>query len=334
MLPPAALELVVPIADLGAVAPPRKLQRDLTRAAHEHALQLLKDSVDNARDTRVLAHPTDAFLPFLAAPTSALLLVEPDRFIAGLRSYLLLPQLLRMPTPAVVVDPPASSGARDYSYEADACRHCPGRVCDRHLAHAHACRFSSNKKIRDRHELVKEARADAIRAAGYSDIKVEPRLSTANQRRADIFYVDCSHKHTHYYTDDVVGHPLCDTHIGAEASDPCSTLRKCEAAKAQAYAHVLDIARAAPAVTSGLRVIVYHTCSFTSLGALGKGTVKCLNGAAGHLKRCAVAAARAAPRADGLTPQKLSALFRFRVRCQLQAAIMRGNGLIAAEVGL
>ena len=65
-----------------------------------------------------------------------------------------------------------------------------------------------------------------------------------------------------------------------------------------------------------------------------KGTVKCLNGAAGHLKRCAVAAARAAPRADGLTPQKLSALFRFRVRCQLQAAIMRGNGLIAAEVGL
>ena len=132
----------------------------------------------------------------------------------------------------------------------------------------------------------------------------------------------------------LVDYLLCDTHIGAEASDPCSTLRKCEAAKAQAYAHVLDIARAAPAVTSGLRVIVYHTCSFTSLGALGKGTVKCLNGAAGHLKRCAVAAARAAPRADGLTPQKLSALFRFRVRCQLQAAIMRGNGLIAAEVGL
>ena len=44
--------------------------------------------------------------------------------------------------------------------------------------------------------------------------------------------------------------------------------------------------------------------------------------------------ARAAPRADGLTPQRLSGLFRFRVRCELQAALLRGNGLIAAEVGL
>ena len=68
---------------------------------------------------------------------------------------------------------------------------------------AHACRFSSNKKIRDRHELVKAVRVDAIRTAGYDDIKVEPRLTTASQRRADIFYVDrSSHKHIHYYTDD------------------------------------------------------------------------------------------------------------------------------------
>ena len=71
-----------------------------------------------------------------------------------------------------------------------------------------------------------------------------------------------------------------------------------------------------------------------SLGALGMGTVKCLNAAAGYLKKRAVAVARTAPRDDGLAPQRLSALFRFRVRCELQAAIMRGNGLIAAEVGL
>ena len=44
--------------------------------------------------------------------------------------------------------------------------------------------------------------------------------------------------------------------------------------------------------------------------------------------------ARTAPHDDGLAPQRLSALFRFRVRCELQTAIMRGNGLIAAEVGL
>jgi hypothetical protein len=58
------------------------------------------------------------------------------------------------------------------------------------------------------------------------------------------------------------------------------------------------------------------------------------NAAAGYLKRRAVAVARTAPRDNGLAPQRLSALFRFRVRCELQAAIMRGNGLIAAEVGL
>jgi hypothetical protein len=42
-------------------------------------------------------------------------------------------------------------------------------------------------------------------------------LTTANQRRADIFYVDrSSHKHIHYYTDDVVCHPLCESHIEGE----------------------------------------------------------------------------------------------------------------------
>jgi hypothetical protein len=60
------------------------------------------------------------------------------------------------------------------------------------------------------------------------------------------------------------------------------------------------------------------------------GTVKCLNAAAGY--QVPQESARTAPRDDGLAPQRLSALFRFRVRCELQAAIMRGNGLIAAEV--
>ena len=80
-------------------------------------------------------------------------------------------------------------------------------------------------------------------------------------------------------------------------------------------------------MSAGLRVITYTACSFTSLGALGTGTVKCLNAAAGYLKKRAVAVARTAPHDDGLAPQRLSALFRFRVRCELQAAIMRGNGL-------
>jgi len=294
VLPPVGLELVVPIADLGAVKPPRKLQRDLTRAAHALVFQRLKDSPHCVRDTRVLAHPTDAFLPFLAAPTSAALLVEPPHFTAGLRSYLLLPQLLRLSTPPVLVDPPASSDAPDFSYEADACRHCPGRVCDRHLAHAHACRFSSNKKIRDRHELVKAVRVDAIRTAGYDDIKVEPRLTTASQRRADIFYVDrSSHKHIHYYTDDVVCHPLCESHIEGEVLDPLSTLRKVEGVKAASYAHVLDGARSAAAVSAGLRVITYHLLLHLS-GRPWYGHGQVSYAAAGYLKKRAVAVARTA----------------------------------------
>ena len=68
---------------------------------------------------------------------------------------------------------------------------------------------------------------------------------------------------------------------------------------------MLDGARSAAAVSAGLRVITYITCSFTSLGALGMGTVKCLNAAAGYLKKRAVAVARTAPRDDGLAPQRL-----------------------------
>ncbi len=58
--------------------------------------------------------------------------------------------------------------------------------------------------------------------------------------------------------------------------------------KAASYAHVLDGARSAAAVSAGLRVIIYTTCSFTSLGVLGMGTVKCLHAAAGYLKKRAV----------------------------------------------
>ena len=135
-------------------------------------------------------------------------------------------------------------------------------------------------------------------------------------------------------TDDVVVHPLCDSNIDAESVDPLATISKAEKTKASAYVHVLDEARSASAVTSGLRTVSYTTCSYTSLGALGEGTVKCLSAAVGFLKKREVMAARTSPRADGLSPQRLAASFRFRTRCTLQAALMRGNGLLAAEVGL
>ena len=48
-------------------------------------------------------------------------------------------------------------------------------------------------------------------------------------------------------------------------SDSLSTLRKVEGAKAASYAHdhVLDGARSAAAVSAGLHIITYTTCSFT-----------------------------------------------------------------------
>ncbi len=60
----------------------------------------------------------------------------------------------------------------------------------------------------------------------------------------------------------------------------------------------------------------------------------CTNAAAGFAKQRAIAEARTRPRDDGLSPQRVAARFRFSLRCKLQAAIMRGNGLLAAEVGL
>ena len=59
-------------------------------------------------------------------------------------------------------------------------------------------------------------------------------------------------------------------------------------------------------------------------------TVKCLNGAAGFLKKQLAAEARLVLRADGKQPQHVAGRFRF-MSC---AKLMRGNGLLAALVGL
>jgi hypothetical protein len=319
-------------ADVGSTEPPRKLQRDLTRLAHTTSYNEVLALCRTARDTRVVKHPTDAFLPFLVAPTNSDLVIDSRDFTSGLRSYLLLPQLLRLPSAPVIVDPHVD-GTPDFSYEADACRHC-SRVCDRHLAHAHACSVSSHK-IKDRHELVKLVRSRKIKEAGYSGVLVEPRMSSVNARRADIFYIDdLDYKHIHYYTDDCVGHPLCDSNLPAEARNPLATMLKMESAKELSYREELLRARSAQAVVAGTRVIKYLTTSMTSLGALGKGMRTCVNAAASFLKRRATAEALTSVRADGRSPQQLAATFRFQFRAMLQAAVMKGNGLLAAEVGL
>ena len=55
-------------------------------------------------------------------------LVDAEAFTAGLRFYLLLPQLLRLSSAPTLTDAPARPDMPDFSYEADSCRHCPTMV--------------------------------------------------------------------------------------------------------------------------------------------------------------------------------------------------------------
>ena len=120
--------------------PMRKLQSLLTRSAHGEAHRLLVATAPVPRDKRMLQFPTDAYLPFLACPTHPSLVIPHEQFISGLRFYLLLPQLLRVHTvPPTRVAPAVDSA--DFSYQADACRHCDGAVCDRHLSCSWLCLF-------------------------------------------------------------------------------------------------------------------------------------------------------------------------------------------------
>jgi hypothetical protein len=277
---------------------------------------------------------TDQWLPLHVCPTEDSLHIKADHYTAGVRAFLLMPQLLRRTVDPVWLDR-RDSGQPDYSYQADPCRHCANKACDRHLIHAHACTKSSKSKLRDRHELVKKARALTAADAGYGDIKVEPRTSNLDQRRADIFFVDARGMKTfHHYTDDVVSHPHSPAHHLGERSDPYHAMGKSETKKAGSYRTQLLQAKSHPAVTAGVRVIIYRTCAFTSLGELGKGTVKFVNGAAGFLKKRLVDEHERRPPLDGQTPQQHSAKLRFLTRARLQAAILAGNGLIAVTAGL
>ena len=74
---------------------------------------------------------------------------------------------------------------------------------------------------------MKKARALTAADAGYTDIKVEPRTSNLDQRRADIFFLDARGMKTfHHYTDDVVSHPHSPAHHMGERSDPYHAMGK------------------------------------------------------------------------------------------------------------
>jgi hypothetical protein len=217
------------------------------------------DSAPDDRDKRIIAKPTDAFLPFLVLPTMAGLVLDDRDYIAGMRFYLLLPQLLRTPR-TVTVDPPVA-GVRDFSYQADACRHCRDQLCDRHLVHAHACNKSSKPKIKDRRILTRSSWcALSWSRRLYSGVLVKPSFAAmgaradSTQRRGDVFFRDESKLvHIHYVTDDVVVHPLSATYMDhGERVDHSHALGEAVRKKEKLYDSALTMMRSAGACRAGL----------------------------------------------------------------------------------
>ena len=234
------------------------------------------------------------------------------------------PQLLRRTVPPVTLDVP-EEGQPDFSYQADPCRTC-AHYCDRHLIHAHNCP-KSKSNIRVRHDYVKEVRVKAVKEAGYVEVVAENRTDpTRDQKRADVSYVDASKRqHIHYVTDDTIGHPFCPSNTNVNLHDK---LRK---KKEKEYAEKLATLRNSRAVILGLIVVVFWPITLTSLGEYGEETIKFINAAAGFLKHNAVCDP---DRDDGLSPQRLSARFRFSLRAKIQVAILKGNGRLGTSVGL
>lgn len=294
------------------------------------------------QDRRVVCNPTKMSRIFRVMPACDDTRLDAERYISAARFFLGLPQLLRLsPAETVQVDVPhadALGPAPDFSYEADACRQCPGQICDRHLNHAHACRTSAARTIDGRHELVKNVRFRFVGRAGFADVDSEPRTDAAvgDQRRADVFYVDreTPNAHIHYYTDDTIGHPLCSTHLPGENKDPYHTLGKLEKKKETDYKSKLANVRLQPSVLMGYRRIVFWPCAYTSLGDLGKATVKAISSMCGFAKLKARLESRRRRRPDGLSPQEVTKLFRQEFMDQLYIALAKGNALIALAVGL
>ena len=106
-------------------------------------------------------------------------------------------------------------------------------------------------------------------------------------------------------------------------------LAKKEKLKEGEYAAKLAEMRKSLSVVHGAKKIVFLPCAMTSLGEYGKQMVKFIHIAASHLK-----SRNQAPRDDGASAASLTARFRFSLRAEIQAAILKGNGMLASFVGL
>ena len=128
----------------------------------------------------------------------------------------------------------------------------------------------------------------------------------------------------HYITDDTIAHPLCNSHINSDV------LAKKEKLKSDEYAVKLAQMRNSLAVTYGAKKIVFLACVMTSLGEYGKQMRDFILTATAQFKLHNEFDLMD----DGLSIETHTARFRFALRANIQAAILKGNGMLANFVGL
>ena len=162
-------------------------------------------------------------------------------------------------------------------------------------------------------------------------------IKSTLRKGADISYTDKTNirRHVHYFTDDTVGHPLCKSHIGKEMKNlnAHATIKALEKCKEKRYSEFIQKSKKHPAVVARTRIINYITTAFTSLGEMGDGTTKIVNGCISFWKSRLIKQIREEQRADGRSAKELTAELRYDIRAQIQFAIAQGNSALAAVVG-
>ena len=95
------------------------------------------------------------------------------------------------------------------------------------------------------------------------------------------------------------------------------------------YSQKLIQMRSSLAVMRGAKRIIFLACVMTSLGEYGKQMREFILTAAEHFKLHSED-----ERDDGLSVETRAARFRFALRANIQAAILKGNGMLATVVGV
>jgi hypothetical protein len=342
------------IKDFGSKQPPRGLQRTIVRQLHTQRKERLVQKYKALKlheDAFALKHANTAgaWRVFATSPHRREFTMKQEEFVAYTRSHLGLPQMLRTLAPAMVVpasdpDDPVPDRKLQLGYQADPCRRCLNKVCDRHLIHAQSCPTTA-AMAQHRHEKVKHATANMLTEAGMAEVIVEPplklqarrqaRQENKSRRRADITAVDVSdpQRHRKTWLDITIGHSFAPSHnFTANNEDPLRTINNLVKFKSGIYAEfqkeLVNFRLAAN------YEVEYHTSAYSSLGRVSEGAHSDVSIAARSYTALLKRELRQGPRLDGKSVQQLRAEFIYHHETAIQFAIARGNSHFAIGVGL